>query len=94
MGRFYKATPREFVGNKMFQVPFEQGAAVLQNLDKNIDETYDSGIALQDELDSEKLDSDDPAVQKRYKYFNDLADASAAEMDKEMSEIPIVDQRV
>jgi hypothetical protein len=82
MGRFYKATPRNFIDNIMFKTPFEEIAATIGTLDRNIDETYDEGIAIQDSLDSEMLESDDPAVQERYKYYNDIAESSAAAMDK------------
>jgi len=83
MGRFYKATPGQFIEDKMFQVPFKEIAAVIGNIDKNIDETYDEGREIQNSLDSEKLDIDDPAVSARYQHYDNLAEQSAIAMDKD-----------
>jgi hypothetical protein len=83
MGRFYKATPRNFIDNKMFETPFEEIAATLGTLDRNIDETYDEGITLRDSIESKKLDVDDPAVQERYQHYEDIVENSTAAMDKD-----------
>jgi hypothetical protein len=82
MGRFYKATSGNFVEDKMFKIPFQEMAAVMGGVDKNIDEAYDQGQEIADTLDSEKLDVDDAGVMARYKYYDDIANAAAADMDK------------
>jgi hypothetical protein len=65
----------------IWQTKYQLTAKDGSKVDKNIDETYDQGTAIRDQLDSEKLDSDDPAVQERYQHFQDVADQSAAAMD-------------
>lgn len=82
MGRFYKATPGTFVDDKMFDLPFAEMAAVMGGVDKNIDEAHDKGQGIIDQLQSDKLGSDDSEVAARYQYFEDVAQRAAEVMDK------------
>jgi len=82
MGRFYKATPGNFIDNKMYETPFEEIAGTIGQIDKNITETYDEGRNILDASESQKLESDDPAVTARFGKYSDIVEQSTIAMDK------------
>ena len=58
MGRFYKATPRTFVEDKMFEIPFQEMSGVMGKVDADIEKNEEAALALQDTLKLQALQND------------------------------------
>jgi hypothetical protein len=74
MGRFYKTAKSIFLDDKMFQLPAELMANVIQKQDSNIDENLGKIDAFNDTLKIENLKTDDPAVNERLQGYKDKID--------------------
>lgn len=65
MGRFYKATPGQFIDNKMYETPFAEMALVIGKADADIEKNEDEVLALQDTLKLQSLKADSPEAKAK-----------------------------
>lgn len=74
MGRFYKTARSIFVDDKMFQLPAELMANVIQRQDAGVDENLQNIDAFNETLKIENLKTDDPSVNKRLQEYKTKID--------------------
>ena len=82
MGQFYTATDVPVIDDKMFQLPFEFMAKVLEKKDDGIQKDVDSAFALQELLNAQGLKPDEPRLNQKLKDYQDKIDATVQAIKK------------
>ena len=71
MGRFFQATPGEFLDDAMFKLPYEQMQEALLFKDKKIGNDIEAQTALGELLKAQGLKVDEPRVNEKIKQYED-----------------------
>ena len=81
MGRFYKATPGQFIDNKMFETPFNEIATTIGKIDKDISENEETALALHDTLKLNSIKGEDTeAARQKIKGYSDQIESITKEL--------------
>lgn len=82
MGRFYRTAKPVFITDKMFQLPAQLMADVIQNQDAAIDDGINQLNDFNETLTIENLKTDDPAVNQRLEQYKNQIDTFTDEIYK------------
>ena len=82
MGQFYTATDIPVIDDKMFQLPFEFMAKVLERKDDAIQSDVNSASALQELLNAQGLKPDEPRLNQKLSEYQDKIDATVNSIKK------------
>ena len=71
MGRFFQATPGEFLDDAMFKLPYEQMQEALLFKDKKIGDDIEAATALGELLKAKGLKVDEPRLNQKIQEYED-----------------------
>jgi len=82
MGQFYTATDVPVIDDKMFQLPFEFMAKVLERKDDAIQSDVNSASALQELLNAQGLKPDEPRLNQKLSDYQNRIDTTVNSIKK------------